>query len=67
MALRTWIDKLLGRQTASTEPPPPRGLDEPVNGPEEEAAAAQDQAADLNERLRKAEDRPATPPDSRNP
>jgi hypothetical protein len=58
MTLRTWIDKLLGRQTPSTEPPPSRGLDEPdIHGPEEEEVAA----------WKAEEDRPATPPDPRNP
>jgi hypothetical protein len=57
MTLRTWIDKLLGRQTPPTEPPPPRGLDEPViHGPEEEAVTGKTE-----------EDRPETPPDPRNP
>jgi hypothetical protein len=60
MTLRTWIDKVLGRQTPPTEPPPPRGLDEPVihgpEGEEEEVAAGKTE-----------EDRPATPPDPPNP
>jgi hypothetical protein len=57
MTLRTWIDKLIGRQTPPTEPPPPRGLDEPViHGPEEEAVTGKTE-----------EDRPETPPDPRNP
>ena len=68
MTLRTWIDKLLGRPTTPTEPPPVRGLDEPIiHGPEEEAAAAKDRAADLNERLRQAEDRLAPPRDPPTP
>jgi hypothetical protein len=57
MTLRTWIDKLLGRQTPSTERPPPRGLDEPdMYGPEEGAVAGKAE-----------EDRSGTPSDPRNP
>jgi len=69
MTLRAWISKLWRKQ-APPEPPPSRGLDEPIiHGPEEEAAAAEDRAADLSERLRKAEeddDRPR-PGDPLNP
>jgi hypothetical protein len=66
--LPPWLNKLLGRPASSAEPPPARGLDEPIiHSPEEEAAASKDRAVDLNERLRKAEDRLAPPRDPPNP
>ena len=63
MTLRAWISKLWRKQAPPPEPPPSRGLDEPIiHGPEEEADAAKDRAADLNERLGKAEEDDDRPP-----